>query len=247
MGKPKILVIYYSMYGHVQTIAQAELRGLQRSGKVDASLYQFAETLPSDVLEKMHSAPRDASIPTITPEILASADGFLIGFPTRFGTAPAQVKEFFDSTGQLWQSGALMGKPMGLFFSSASQHGGQESTVFAFLPHLVHHGLIYVSLGTPSPYMFELDTVVGGSPWGAGVIAGADGNLQPTYKEIEIAEIQGAQFADVAVKLASDVATPPATASTPKPEEAPSQQVKAKTSGASRMQQLVEKFRRMFS
>ncbi|KAJ2877972.1 hypothetical protein IWW38_006438, partial [Coemansia aciculifera] len=92
MSKPKILVIYYSTYGHVKTIAEAELRGLQKSGKVDASLYQFAETLDATVLEKMHAPARDTSIPVITPEILASADGFLVGFPTRFGVAPGQVK-----------------------------------------------------------------------------------------------------------------------------------------------------------
>ncbi|KAJ2584032.1 hypothetical protein GGH95_000650 [Coemansia sp. RSA 1836] len=271
MGKPRILVIYYSTYGHVQTIAQAELRGLQKSGKVDAELYQFAETLPTDVLDKMHAAPRDTAVPEITPEILAAADGYLIGFPTRFGVAPAQVKAFFDSTGQLWQTGALLGKPMGMFFSTASQHGGQESTAFSFLPHLVHHGLIYVSLGTPSPYMFDIDAVVGGSPWGAGVIAGADGSLLPTHKEIEIAEIQGALFADVVVKLTASNPTPPAAAAAavdkapvpvasaaapPAPDASTSKPAEASSAGTpksgspsksgGRVRQLLDKFKSMF-
>ncbi|KAJ2879301.1 hypothetical protein H4R27_005391, partial [Coemansia aciculifera] len=260
MGKPKILVIYYSTYGHVQTIAQAEMRGLQKSGKVDAELYQFAETLPGDVLEQMHAAPRDTSVPEITTEILAEADGFLVGFPTRFGVAPAQVKTFFDATGALWSKGALLGKPMGLFFSTASQHGGQESTAFSFLPHLVHHGLIYVSLGTPSPYMFETDAIVGGSPWGGGVIAGSDGSLLPTHKEIEIAEIQGDLFADIASKLAApdpdlSKAAPAATSGKPveattseKPAEAASVTPKAASpaKAGGRVQQLVDKFKNLF-
>ncbi|KAJ2525045.1 hypothetical protein GGH20_003996, partial [Coemansia sp. RSA 1937] len=97
--------------------------------------------------------------------------------------------------------GALVGKSAGLFFSTGSQHGGQESTAYSFLPHLAHHGIIYVPLGFPSPYMFENDAIVGGSAWGAGVIAGPDGSLQPTHKELEIAEIQGEKFAGVVTKL----------------------------------------------
>ncbi|KAJ2812519.1 hypothetical protein H4S07_001347 [Coemansia furcata] len=254
MGKPKVLVIYYSTYGHVKTIAQAEMRGLQKSGKVDVELYQFAETLPGEILEQMHAAPRDTSVPEITPEILEKADGFLVGFPTRFGVAPAQVKAFFDATGSLWSRGALLGKPMGLFFSTASQHGGQESTAFSFLPHLAHHGLMYVSLGTPSPYMFENDAIVGGSPWGAGVIAGSDGSLQPTYKEIEIAEIQGEKFAEITSKLLApdrDLTQPPAAAATPSDNQqsgaaTPLSTGSNKSKSNGRMRQFVDKFKNLF-
>ncbi|KAJ1901225.1 hypothetical protein LPJ66_000939 [Kickxella alabastrina] len=200
--KPKIFVIYYSTYGHVHTLAQAVTKGLLKSDAVDVELYQIAETLADDVLDKMHAAPK-SNLPIITPEKLAEADGFLLGFPTRFGVAPAQVKAFFDSTGKLWSSGALVGKPAGIFFSTGSQHGGQESTAYSFLPHFVHHGIIYVPLGYASPLMFDNSSVIGGSAWGAGTIAGPDGGLQPKAQELEIAETQGANFAKVVVKLAA--------------------------------------------
>ncbi|KAJ1848201.1 hypothetical protein LPJ70_001145 [Coemansia sp. RSA 2708] len=208
MAKPKVFVIYYSTYGHVHTLAQSISKGVLKSGDVDVEIYQFPETLSDDALEKMHAAPK-ANIPTIDVDKLTEADGVLIGFPTRFGTAPAQVKTFFDATGHLWSTGALLGKCAGLFFSTGAQHGGQESTAYSFLPHLTHHGIIYVPLGYPSPYMFENDAIVGGSAWGAGVIAGPDGSLQPTYKELEIAEIQGEKFAEVVRKMH---ATPDSTA-----------------------------------
>ncbi|KAJ1724932.1 hypothetical protein LPJ53_000858 [Coemansia erecta] len=204
-SKPKIYVLYYSTYGHVHTVAQAITKGLLKSNTVDAELYQIPETLPPDVLEKMHAAPK-STVPVITPEKLAEADGFLLGFPTRFGVAPAQVKAFFDATGQLWSSGAFVGKPAGLFFATGSQHGGQETTAFSFLSHFTHHGIIYVPLGYASPLMFDNDSVIGGSAWGAGTVAGPDGSLQPSQKDLEIAELQGENFAKVAVKLSSDPA-----------------------------------------
>ncbi|KAJ1880729.1 flavodoxin-like fold protein [Coemansia sp. RSA 486] len=200
-SKPKIFVIYYSTYGHVHTVAQAITKGLLKTNKVDAELYQIAETLPTEVLEKMHAAPKTTTVPLITPEKLSEADGFLFGFPTRFGVAPAQVKAFFDATGQLWSTGALLGKPAGLFFSTGSQHGGQESTAFTFLTHFAHHGIVYVPLGYANPKMFGNEVVVGGSAWGAGTVAGPDGSRQPSAVELEIAETQGEKFADVAVKL----------------------------------------------
>ncbi|KAJ2595134.1 flavodoxin-like fold protein [Coemansia sp. RSA 1721] len=199
-SKPKIFVIYYSTYGHVHTVAQAITKGLLKTNKVDAELYQIAETLPTEVLEKMHAAPK-TTVPVITPEKLTEADGFLFGFPTRFGVAPAQVKAFFDATGQLWSTGALLGKPAGLFFSTGSQHGGQESTAFTFLTHFAHHGIVYVPLGYANPKMFGNEVVTGGSAWGAGTVAGPDGSRQPSAVELEIAETQGEKFADVAVKL----------------------------------------------
>ncbi|PIA13158.1 flavo protein WrbA [Coemansia reversa NRRL 1564] len=200
MAKPKVFVIYYSTYGHVHTLSQSIVKGVLKPGTVDVELYQIAETLSQDTLEKMHAAPK-ANVPEITADKLVDADGILLGFPTRFGTAPAQVKALFDATGKLWASKALQGKSVGLFFSTGSQHGGQESTAYTFLPHLAHHGMIYVPLGYSSLYMFDNDTIVGGSAWGSGVIAGPDGSLQPTYKELEIAEIQGEKFAQIVTKL----------------------------------------------
>ncbi|KAJ1646971.1 hypothetical protein LPJ64_001592 [Coemansia asiatica] len=219
-SKPKIFVIYYSTYGHVHTIAQAITKGLLKTNTVDAELFQIPETLPADVLEKMHAAPR-ANVPEITPEKLTEADGFLFGFPTRFGVAPAQVKSFFDATGKLWSKGALQGKPAGLFFSTASQHGGQESTAYTFLSHFAHHGLVYVPLGYASPHMFDNESVVGSSPWGAGTIAGPDGSLQPSVMELEIAETQGEKFAQVAVKLFNTAAGASVNPGAPVPAEVP--------------------------
>ncbi|KAJ1663297.1 hypothetical protein IW140_005148 [Coemansia sp. RSA 1813] len=266
MGKPKIFVIYYSTYGHVQTLAQAVMNGLLKGGQVDVEMYQITETLPADVLEKMHAADKQ-NIPEITADKLPEADGFVFGFPTRFGTAPAQVKTFFDSTGKLWSEGALAGKPVGLFFSTASQHGGQEATAFTFMPHFAHHGMIYVPLGYASDKMSDNATPMGGSPWGSGTIAGVTGELQPSVNELDIAEIQGERFASVAAKLAvSKPAAPkpgdgqthaapgpaPASADAPSSDAAaaaaaqPQPDASAKQRGG-RMGKLVAKFKHLFS
>ncbi|KAJ2159134.1 hypothetical protein GGF46_003257 [Coemansia sp. RSA 552] len=257
MAKPRIFVIYYSTYGHVHTLAQSIAKGALKSGNVDVEEYQFAETLSDDVLEKMHAGPKP-NIPTITVDKIAQADGLLIGFPTRFGSAPAQVKSFFDATGRLWSDGALQGKPVGLFFSTASQHGGQESTAFSFIPHLVHHGMLYVPLGFQSSHLFDNDTVIGGSAWGAGAIAGPDGSRQPTYQELDIAEVQGERFAQVVTKLTAEpakeeptpqentaAANPPAGESDAAKEPAPIKPSSTKEPSAVR--RLAAKFKRLFS
>ncbi|KAJ1954160.1 hypothetical protein GGI12_005856 [Dipsacomyces acuminosporus] len=209
MPKPRILVITYSTYGHINALADSVKRGLEKSGKVSVEHYQFPETLSDEVLAKMHAPPKP-DIPVITVDRLAEADGFLIGMPTRFGTAPAQVRAFFDATGGLWSKGALMGKPAGLFFSTASQHGGQESTAFSLMPNLAHHGIIYVPFGFGHNNLFDNSEVVGGSAWGAGTVAGGDGSRQPSQKELEIAEAQGEDFARAAVKLAAPLPKQPA-------------------------------------
>ena len=177
---------------------------------VDAQLYQVPETLPKDVLEKMHAAKFD--IPVITPADLVKADGFLLGLPTRYGMAPAQVKTFWDATGGLWAKGELAGKYCGMFTSSGTQHGGnklfwrltragQESTVFTFLPVLAHHGMIYVPFGYSSGLVSDNSEVLGGSPWGASTIAGSDGSRQPNDKECGIAFEQGASFGIILNKV----------------------------------------------
>ncbi|KAJ1956725.1 hypothetical protein GGI12_005234 [Dipsacomyces acuminosporus] len=197
---PKIFVITYSTYGHINTLAESIKKGLQKAGSVQVEHYQFQETLSDEILAKMHAPPKP-DIPVITVDKLAEADGFLFGFPTRYGTAPAQVKAFFDATGGLWSKGALRGKAAGFFFSTASQHGGQESTILTFLPNLVHHGVIFVPFGFGHNNLFDTSEVVGGSAWGAGTIAGGDGSRQPSQKELEIAEAQGENFASVIAKL----------------------------------------------
>ncbi|KAJ2800247.1 hypothetical protein H4R21_003255 [Coemansia helicoidea] len=197
----KIFVITYSMYGHVNKMAESIVTGLQKAG-AEVGRFQVAETLSDEILAKMH-APAKASFPIITASQLPEADGYLFGFPTRYGSAPAQMKAFFDSTGSLWQKGALAGKPAGIFFSTASQHGGQEATAFSTLPFLAHHGIIYVPFGYKHPHLFDNSEVIGGSAWGAGTVASGDGSRQPTQKELEIAVVQGEEFAKVAKKLAA--------------------------------------------
>ncbi|KAJ1944685.1 hypothetical protein FBU59_002533 [Linderina macrospora] len=200
MAKPKVFVIYYSTYRHVHKLAESIKDGLEKSGKVDVEEYQFPETLSEEILGKMHAAPKP-EIPEITVDKLPEADGYLFGFPTRFGAAPAQVKALFDVTGSLWQSGALYGKPVGLFFSTGSQHGGQETTAMTFLPNLAHHGMIYVPIGFKNPNLADNSEVIGGSAWGAGTVAGSDGGRIPSEKELDIAETQGEEFATFVAKL----------------------------------------------
>ncbi|KAJ2121403.1 hypothetical protein IW147_004290 [Coemansia sp. RSA 720] len=197
----KIFVVTYSTYGHINKLAESIVKGLENNG-VEVGRYQIAETLSAEVLEKMH-APAKADIPTITVDQLPEADGYLFGFPTRYGSAPAQVKSFFDATGGLWAKQALVGKPVGFFYSTGSQHGGQEATVFSTMPFVAHHGLIYVPLGYTNSHLFDNSEVVGGSAWGAGTVANGDGSRMPSEKELEIAVTQGERFADVAKKLSA--------------------------------------------
>ncbi|KAJ1935017.1 hypothetical protein FBU59_005515, partial [Linderina macrospora] len=199
-----VFIIFYSTYGHVHTVAKSIQEGLEKNSDVDVQVYQFPETLSDEILGKMHAAPKP-DIPVITVDKLTEADGFLFGFPTRFGNAPAQVKAFFDATGGLWAKGALYGKAAGFFFSTGSQHGGQETTVLSFLPNLAHHGIAYVPLGFKNPHLSDNSEVVGGSAWGAGTIAGGDGSRMPSEKELEIAKYQGEEFGKFIAKLtASD-------------------------------------------
>ncbi|ESZ99532.1 minor allergen Alt a 7 [Sclerotinia borealis F-4128] len=191
---PKVAIVFYSMYGHIQKLAEAEKEGLKKAG-IEADLYQVAETLPQDVLAKMHAPPK-SSIPIIDPATLANYDAFLFGIPTRYGNFPAQWKAFWDATGTQWQTGGYWGKYAGIFVSSATPGGGQESTVIASLSTLTHHGIIYVPLGYAKsfPQLANLTEVRGGSPWGAGTFAAADGSRQPSPLELELATIQGEEF-----------------------------------------------------
>ncbi|KAJ3061800.1 hypothetical protein HK102_008988 [Quaeritorhiza haematococci] len=199
MGKPKIFVVIYSMYGHIKQLAEAVVKGIKASGVADVELYRVPETLPKEVLEKMHAAKFD-DIPVLKPEDLTKADGFLFGIPTRYGLAPAQVKAFWDATGGLWATQALAGKYAGVFTSTASQHGGQETTILTFIPHLAHHGIIYVPLGYGHKGLNDNSQLVGGGPWGAGTITNSDGSRQPSAVELEISEHQGKRFAETLAK-----------------------------------------------
>lgn len=161
------------MYGHVQTLAQAEAEGIKSAGG-SVDLYQVEETLPQEVLTKMHAPAKDGSIPTLSdPSVLEQYDAFLLGIPTRYGNFPAQWRAFWDKTGGQWQTGAFWGKYAGLFISTATQGGGQESTALAAMSTLAHHGIIYVPLGYKTTFHLLGDNseVRGGSAWGAGTFA----------------------------------------------------------------------------
>ncbi|CAK1364184.1 Minor allergen Cla h 7 [Cercospora beticola] len=199
---PKIAILFYSMYGHVTKLAEAEAEGIKAAGgQVD--IYQVEETLSEEVLSKMH-APAKASYPTLTdPKQLEQYDAFLFGIPTRYGNFPAQWKAFWDRTGGQWQTGAFWGKYAGLFISTGTLGGGQESTAIAAMSTLAHHGFIYVPLGYKTTFalLADLSEVRGGSAWGAGTFSGADGSRQPSAKEIELAQAHGKQFYEAVARV----------------------------------------------
>lgn len=192
---PKIAIVFYSMYGHIKKLAEAEKKGIEEAGG-KADLYQVKETLSSEVLGKMHAPGQDESIPFITPGELEKYDAFLLGIPTRYGNFPAQWKVFWDQTGKQWSTGGFWGKYGGLFVSTASQGGGQESTCLATMSTFAHHGIIYVPLGYHTAFgtMTNLTEARGGSPWGAGTFAGNDGQRMPSKLELELATTHGQSF-----------------------------------------------------
>ncbi|KAL5053900.1 hypothetical protein RYX36_034582 [Vicia faba] len=200
--KLKVYIVFYSMYGHVESLARSLKKGVDSVDGVEGVLYRVVETLPKDVLELMKAPEKvDDGIPLISSENLVEADGLLFGFPTRFGSMAGQMKAFFDSTGQLWREQKLAGLPAGFFVSTGTQGGGQETTAWTAITQLVHHGMLYVPIGyTFGAGMFEMDSVRGGSPYGAGVFAG-DGSRQATEAELALAEYQGRYMANIVKKL----------------------------------------------
>ncbi|KAJ8425542.1 hypothetical protein Cgig2_007452 [Carnegiea gigantea] len=196
----KIYIVYYSMYGHVEKLAGEIRKGAASVEEVEAKLWQVPETLSDEVLAKM-GAPPKSDVPIITPAELAEADGFLFGFPTRFGMMAAQFKAFMDATGGLWGTQQLAGKPASIFYSTGCQGGGQETTPLTAITQLAHHGMMFVPIGyTFGAGMFEMEKVKGGSPYGAGTFAG-DGSRKPSELELEQAFHQGKYFASIAKKL----------------------------------------------
>lgn len=193
---PKIAIVYYSMYGHIRTLAEAEKKGIEKAGGT-ADFFQVEETLPDEVLAKMHAPAKPKDVKVLSnPDDLKPYDGLLLGIPTRYGNFPAQWKAFWDKTGGIWASGGYAGKYAGLFISTGTPGGGQEVTALNSISTLTHHGIIYVPLGYSSAFaqLSNLSEVHGGSPWGAGTYAGADGSRQPTPLELEIATNQGEAF-----------------------------------------------------
>ncbi|SGZ38286.1 related to Protoplast secreted protein 2 [Hanseniaspora guilliermondii] len=196
----KIAIIIYSMYGHIATLAETEKKGILSSvPDAEVTIFQVAETLSPEVLEKM-GAPPKKDYPIATPDTLVEHDAFLFGFNTRFGNITAQMKTFLDRTGGLWASGKLYGKMVGFFESSGS--GTNAVTIINNLSYFVHHGCIFVPLGYAPAFaeLTDLSVVKGGTAWGAGTIAGPQGELQPNELESKIAHIQGAEFAKTVKK-----------------------------------------------
>lgn len=201
----KVLVMFYSTYGHVYKMAEAIAEGAGEVGGAEVELRRVPETLPEDVLEKMGALAAQkvfAHIPVCTVEELTNADAVIFGTPTRFGNMCGQMRQFLDATGQLWAKGALVGKVGSVFTSTATQHGGQESTLLTFHVTLLHHGFVVVGL----PYAFQgqmnNDEITGGSPYGASTIAGTQGERTPTENELAGARFQGKHVASIAAKLA---------------------------------------------
>jgi NAD(P)H dehydrogenase (quinone) len=200
----KVLIVYYSMYTHIHTMAQAEAEGAREVPGTEVILRRVPETLAKEVLEAMGAIDAQksmADIPIATVDELADADAIIFGTPTRFGNMCGQMRQFLDATGQLWATGALVGKVGSIFTSSATQHGGQESTILSFHTNLFHHGMVVVGL----PYSFagQMDNsgITGGSPYGASTIAGTKGERQPTENDLAGARFQGNHVAMIAAKL----------------------------------------------
>jgi len=201
----KVLIVFYSMYGHIYKMAEAMAEGVRSVAGAEAVLRRVPETLPADVLQKMGAVEAQkafAHIPVCTVDELPAAEAIIFGTPTRFGNMCGQMRQFLDATGQLWAKGALVGKVGSVFASSATQHGGQESTILSFHITLLHQGMIVVGL----PYTFagqmRTDEITGGSPYGASTIAGAKGERTPTANELDAARFQGKHVAAIAAKLA---------------------------------------------
>ncbi|HEX5681362.1 MAG TPA: NAD(P)H:quinone oxidoreductase [Desulfobacterales bacterium] len=200
----KILIVYYSMYGHVRRMAEAMAEGAGTGGKAEVVLRRVPETLSPDIIAKMGAVDAQksmAAVPVCTVEELETADAIIFGTPTRFGNMCGQMRQFLDATGQLWARGALVGKVGSVFTSSATQHGGQESTLLSFIITLLHHGMVIVGL----PYSFQgqmrNDEITGGSPYGASTIAGTGGERNPTENELDAARFQGRHVAEIASRL----------------------------------------------
>jgi len=202
----KIKVIFYSTYGHMWQMAQAAVEGAQGVSGAQVNLLRFPETLSQDVIEAQGAAEPQkqmAAIPEATLDDLRDADGFVFGIPTRFGNMLGQARAFFDGTGPLWQKGELIGKVAGVMTSTATQHGGQETTIVSTQYTLLHHGMVIVGL----PYSFQgqmrTDEITGGSPYGAGTITGGDGSRMPSENELEAARFQAKRVAEITRKLVS--------------------------------------------
>jgi NAD(P)H dehydrogenase (quinone) len=197
----KVLVLYYSMYGHVETMAGAIAEGAKSVPGTEVTLKRVPEIMSDEAAQKA-GAKLDQAAPVADPKELGDYDAIIFGTPTRFGNMAAQMRNFLDQTGGLWVKGALIGK-VGSVFTSTGTGGGNESTIISFATTLIHHGMVFVGLPYSCPELTDISEVKGGSPWGAALIAGADGSRQPSEKELAQARFQGKHVAQIAAKLSA--------------------------------------------
>ena len=200
----RIHIVFYSMYSHIYRMAEAVAEGAREVVDAEVTLFQVPELVPEDILEKSGAKQARASfahVPIMKPEQLADADALIFGTGTRFGNMTAQMRNFLDQTGGLWMKGALVGKVGSVFTSTASQHGGQETTLTSFHTTLLHHGMVIVGVPYAEQRLVYMDELTGGTPYGASTITGADGSRMPSENELGIARFQGKHVATIASQL----------------------------------------------
>lgn len=206
----KIQVVFYSMYGHVYRMAEAVAEGAREAGTTEVSLWQVSELVPNEILEKSGAKAARvafAHVPIAKPAQLTDADAIIFGTPTRFGNMAAQMRNFLDQTGSLWLNGALVGKVGSVFASTATQHGGQETTIVSFHHTLLHQGMIIVGVPYAEQQLLNMGEITGGTPYGATTLAGTDGSRQPSKNELAIARFQGRHVAQITKALIAGRAT----------------------------------------
>lgn len=196
----KVLVVYYSMYGHVETMAGAIAQGAREIPDTEVTVKRVPELIPEERAREA-GAKLNQAAPVADPKELADYDAILFGTPTRFGNMAAQMRNFLDQTGGLWMSGALIGKVGGVFASTATQHGGQETTLTSFHTTLLHHGMVIVGVPYSCPGLLDTSAVSGGTPYGATTLAAGDGSRTPSESELAIARFQGRHVAEIAKRL----------------------------------------------
>ena len=200
----KVHVVFYSMYGHVYQMAEAVTEGARGVAGAEVQLFQVPELVPDEALAKSGAKEARevfAHVPTAEPSALEDADAIIFGTPTRFGNMCAQMRNFLDRTTKMWLSGSLIGKVGSVFASTASQHGGQETTIQSFHTTLLHHGMIVVGVPYSEKRLLDMEEITGGTPYGATTLADADGSRQPSKNELSIARFQGQHVAEIASKL----------------------------------------------
>ena len=195
----KVLVLYYSSYGHVERMAEEVAAGAREASAV-VDIKRVPELVPEETAKKS-GIKTDQKAPVATVDDLANYDAIVFGTPTRFGNMAAQMRNFLDQTGGLWMKGALIGKVGSVFASTATQHGGQETTITSFHTTLLHHGMVIVGLPYSNPELTDMTAISGGTPYGATTLAGGDGNRQPSANELKLARAQGRRVAEIAAKL----------------------------------------------